>query len=137
MSIRIPASWCGVVGLKPTHSLVPYTGIGGIDATFDHAGPMTRTVEDAALTLEVIAGKDPLDPRQREVPVQEYTQFLGRGVRDLRIGVVAEGFGIANAEPDVDEGVQRAAAIVGELGAQVSEVSIPDHLTAGVWCGVS
>ena len=122
-SIRIPASWCGVVGLKPTHSLVPYTGIGGIDATFDHAGPMTRTVGDAALTLEVIAGKDPLDPRQREVPVQEYTQFLGRGVRDLRIGVVSEGFGTANAESDVDDAVRRAVTVFGELGAQVSEVS--------------
>ena len=134
-SIRIPASWCGVVGLKPTHSLVPYTGIGGIDATFDHAGPMSLTVEESALTLEVIAGKDPLDPRQREVPVQEYTQFLGRGVRDMRIGVVREGFGTANAEPDVDDAVRRAVSVFGELGAQVSDVSIPEHSTAGavVW----
>ncbi|MCI0794607.1 MAG: amidase, partial [Chloroflexi bacterium] len=61
-SIRIPASWCGVVGLKPTHGLVPYTGIVGIDNTFDHVGPMARTVADTALTLEVIAGKDPMDP---------------------------------------------------------------------------
>ena len=58
-SIRIPASFCGIVGLKPTHSLVPYTGIVGIDNTFDHAGPMARTVADAALTLEAIAGRTP------------------------------------------------------------------------------
>ena len=134
-SIRIPASWCGVVGLKPTHSLVPYTGIGGIDATFDHAGPMTRTVEDAALTLEVIAGKDPLDPRQRQVPVQAYTEALGKGVRGLRIGVLSEGFGYSNSQPDVDEGVRRAVEVYSELGADVTEVSIPEHLTAGavVW----
>src|SRR5688572_14841305 len=63
-SIRAPAAWCGVVGLKPTHSLVPYTGIAGIDATFDHVGPMTRTVTDAARIMDVIAGPDPSDPRQ-------------------------------------------------------------------------
>ncbi len=67
-SIRIPASFCGVAGHKPTHGLVPYnTGIVGIDNTFDHAGPMARTVYDVALMLEVIAGKDPLGPRRREV----------------------------------------------------------------------
>ena len=134
-SIRIPASWCGVVGLKPTHSLVPYTGIGGIDATFDHAGPMARTVEDAALTLEVIAGKDPLDPRQGEVPVQPYTQFLGKGVNGLRIGVMTEGFGLPGAEPDVDSAVRKAVGVLSELGAETTEVSIPDHLDAGsvVW----
>ena len=80
-SIRIPASWCGVVGLKPTHSLVPYTGIVGIDATFDHTGPMARTTAEVAMALEAIAGKDPLDPRQGEVPVQPYTEFLSRGVQ--------------------------------------------------------
>ena len=134
-SIRIPASWCGVVGLKPTHSLVPYTGIGGIDATFDHVGPMTRTVEDAALTMEVISGKDPLDPRQREVPVEAYTEALGRGVRGLRIGVLTEGFGHSNSQADVDLAVRRSVEVFGELGAEISEVSIPDHLTAGavVW----
>ena len=67
-SIRAPASWCGVVGLKPTHSLVPYTGIAGIDATFDHCGPMARTAEGAALLLQAMAGQDPGDPRQCEVP---------------------------------------------------------------------
>ena len=134
-SIRIPASWCGVVGLKPTHSLVPYTGIGGLDATFDHAGPMTRTVEDAALTLEVIAGKDPLDPRQKDVPVQAYTQALGKGVSGLRMGVLTEGFGLSNSQPDVDQAVHKSVEVFSELGAQITEVSIPDHLSAGavVW----
>lgn len=134
-SIRIPASWCGVVGLKPTHGLVPYTGIVGIDNTFDHVGPMARTAADAALTLEVIAGKDPMDPRQGEVPVQPYTEALGRGVEGLRVGVLAEGFGLGVSEPDVDVGVRKAVAVFSELGASATEVSVPDHREAGgiVW----
>ncbi len=134
-SIRIPSSWCGVVGLKPTHSLVPYTGIVGIDHTFDHAGPMGRSVADVALLLEVIAGKDPMDPRQYDVPVQPYTQVLGNDIRNLRIGVLREGFGTPGSEPDVDSKVSAAVAALRELGAQVQEVSVPAHLEAGgiVW----
>ena len=136
-SIRIPASWCGVVGLKPTHGLVPYTGIVGIDNTFDHAGPMARTVADAALTLEVIAGKDPMDPRQGDVPVQAYTQALGKGVNGLRIGVVTDGFGLSVTQPDVDETVRRALGTLSELGAQTTDVSIPDHREArGIVWGI-
>src|SRR6516165_3613214 len=66
-SIRIPSAHCGIYGLKPTHGLVPYTGILGFDPWVDHAGPMTRTVEDNALLLEAIAGPDGLDPRQKGV----------------------------------------------------------------------
>ena len=134
-SIRIPASWCGVVGLKPTHGLVPYTGIVGLDNTFDHAGPMARTVADAALTLEVIAGKDPMDPRQQEVPVQPYTEALDRGVAGLRVGLVREGFGLPESQPDVDAGVRRSLEIMQGLGAQVTEISIPAHAESGgiVW----
>ena len=129
-SIRIPASWCGVVGLKPTFGLVPYTGIFGIDNTFDHAGPMTRTVADAAVTLEAIAGKDPLDPRQGEVPVESYTEALGQGIKGLRIGVLSEGFGTPGSEPDVDAAVNKAIGILSELGAVTSEVSVPAHKEA-------
>lgn len=130
-SIRIPASWCGVVGHKPTHSLVPYTGIVGIDATFDHAGPMANTVADAALLLEVIAGKDSLDPRQYDVPVQSYTQELDKDIRGLRLGVVREGFGTPVSQPGVDAKAREAIAALGELGAEAHEVSIPAHLEAG------
>jgi len=130
-SIRIPASWCGVVGLKPTHSLVPYTGIVGIDPTFDHTGPMARAVADVALLLEVMAGKDPLDPRQYDVPVQPYTQALDQDIHGLRLGVVREGFGTPVSEPDVDAKVREAVKALQELGAQVQEVSIPAHLEAG------
>lgn len=130
-SIRIPASWCGVVGLKPTHGLVPYTGIAGIDSTIDHVGPMARTVDDIALTLEVIAGKDPLDPKQGDVQAQHYTDSLGQGVNGLRIGAVTEGFGLELSEPDVDATVRKALEVFGELGAQVSEVSVPAQSESG------
>ena len=129
-SIRIPASWCGVVGLKPTHGLVPYTGIFGLDHTIDHTGPMTRTAADAALTLEVVAGKDPLDPRQGQVPLQPYTDVLTRGVSGLRIGVLSEGFGLAASEPDVDEAARNAVGKFAELGANIIEVSVPEHSDA-------
>ena len=134
-SIRIPASWCGVVGLKPTHGLVPYTGIAGFDNSFDHAGPMARTAADAALTLEVIAGKDPLDPRQGDIPVQAYTQALEDGVRGLRIGILAEGFGLELSEPDVEEAVRKAQEVFNELGAETMPVSVPAHKEASgiVW----
>src|SRR6266403_5643156 len=87
-SIRIPAAFCGIYGLKPTHGLVPYTGIMPIELTLDHTGPMSATVEDNALLLEVIAGADGLDPRQYDVRVDKYTVALGRGVAGMRIAVV-------------------------------------------------
>ena len=138
-SIRIPASWCGVVGHKPTHSLVPYTGIVGIDATFDHTGPMTKTVADAALLLEVIAGKDPMDPRQYDVLARPYSQEIGKDIRGLRLGVVREGFGLRTSQPGVDAKVRDAVKTLAELGAEVQEVSIPAHLEAGgiTWALIS
>ena len=134
-SIRIPASFCGVVGHKPTHGLVPYTGIVGIDNTFDHAGPMARTVYDAALILEVIAGKDPLDPRQGDVPTQPYTAALTGDASGLRIGVLTEGFGTENADLAVDYKARRALRLMAELGARVDEASVPWHAKANgvVW----
>jgi len=130
-SIRIPSSWCGVVGLKPTHGLVPYTGIVGIDPTIDFAGPMTRTVAEAARLLEVIAGKDPLDPRQGVVPLQPYSEALGKDLNGVRIGILREGFGLEGAEPDVEEAVRRAVGTLERLGAKTAEVSVPAHEEAG------
>jgi amidase len=129
-SIRIPSAWCGVVGLKPTHGLVPYTGCVGIDPTFDHAGPMGRTVADVALLLEVIAGTDPADPRQAEVKIEPYTQALGRDLKGVRLGVLREGFGLPGGEADVDSAVSRAIQVLSGLGAQVEEVSVPAHRQA-------
>jgi amidase len=113
--------------MKPTHGLVPYTGILSLDPTIDHAGPITRTVADNALLLQAIAGPDGFDPRQAGVRTDDYLDGLERGADGLRIGVLREGFGRHNAEPDVDEAVRAAAARFARLGAKVEEVSVPLH----------
>ncbi len=127
-SIRIPAAFCGVVGHKPTFGLVPYTGAFPIERTIDHVGPITRTVADAALMLSVIAGYDGNDPRQPAgLASADYITGLGDGVEGLRIGVVTEGFGHENSQPEVDDAVRAAAARFADAGAVVEEVSIPWH----------
>ncbi len=126
-SIRLPASFCGVCGMKPTHGLVPYTGVMPIETTIDHIGPMTRNVMDNALMLEVIAGADGLDPRQYDVVTDRYTTHVNRGVSGMRIAVVKEGFGQKGAEGDVEAKVRAAAEAFRRLGAMVDEVSIPWH----------
>lgn len=133
-SVRIPASYCGVVGLKPTHGLVPYTGIFAVELTLDHAGTITRTVADNALMLEVIAGPDGLDPRQSDAPSQSYTQALNSGVKGLRVGIVPEGFGTPGAETEVDQRVMEAAEKLAAGGAIVSTISVPLHAAgAAIW----
>jgi amidase len=133
-SIRTPSAFCGIYGLKPTHGLVPYTGVFATDHTVDHIGPMTATVADNALLLEVIAGEDGLDPRQYAPRTDRYTEALDRGAEGLRIGVVAQGFGQADSEPDVDATVRAAAARFDGLGATVKEISIPMHdVSAAIW----
>jgi amidase len=137
-SIRMPASWCGIYGMKATHGLVPYTGVMPIEATIDHAGPMTATVADNALLLEVIAGPDGLDPRQYSPRVDRYTAALGRGVSGLRIGVLLEGFNHDNSEPDVDRKVREAADRLRALGAQVEDVSVPMHRDGpAIWTAIA
>ncbi len=135
-SIRVPASFCGIYGMKPTWGLVPYTGILGMEPSVDHTGPMTASVADNALLLEVIAGPDGLDGRQAGVQAQAYTASLDAGIAELRIGVLREGFGRSESEPAVDAAVRAAAAHLERLGAKVSEVSVPIHSRAGVvWLG--
>ncbi len=137
-SIRIPAAYCGIYGMKPTHGLVPYTGVMPIESTIDHTGPMTATVADNALMLEVLAGEDGLDPRQYAPKVAPYTEALGRGVKGLRIGVLKEGFGFPQSEEDVDAKVRAAADELRRLGATVEEISIPLHLAgAAIWTPVA
>ena len=126
-SIRIPAAFCGIYGMKPTHGLVPYTGVMPIESTIDHTGPMTGNVSDNALMLEVLAGADGLDPRQYAPKTAAYTEALGKSAKGLRIAIVNEGFGHANSEKDVDERVLAAAAHFGKLGATVDKVSLPMH----------
>ena len=136
-SIRVPSSWCGVYGMKPTTGLVPYTGILGFDPVIDHAGPMTASVADNALLLEVLAGADGIDPRQINPRVGNYSAALGQGVNGLRIGVLAEGFGRPASEPAVDALVRSAAARLAALGAMVTDVSVPMHALGGaIWFGM-
>jgi amidase len=127
-SIRFPASFCGIYGLKPTWGLVPYTGIAPLEHTLDHAGPMTATVDENALLLEAIAGADDgLDPRQCAPEVSAYTEALEAGVDGLRVGVLREGFGLSISEEEVDDAVRRAARRLADAGAEVSEISVPEH----------
>ena len=127
-SIRMPASFCGIYGMKATHGLVPYTGIMPIEIYVDHTGPMTRTVADNALLLEVLAGPDGYDPRQYDVKMHPYASMLEGGIAGMKIGIVVEGFAQPNAEADVNSKVRAAAAHLKTLGALVSEISIPMHL---------
>jgi amidase len=129
-SIRMPSSWSGVAGIKPTYGLVPYTGVMSIDPSIDHVGPMARNVADLALTLEVIAGKDPADYRQQDVRVQPYREVLGKSIGGLRLGILTEGFTHTGAQDDVNAAVRKAAAQLQKLGAKVEEVSIPEHRDA-------
>ncbi|NQU58058.1 MAG: amidase [Rhodospirillales bacterium] len=137
-SIRMPASFCGVYGMKPTHGLVPYTGIMPIETTIDHTGPMTQNVADNALFLEVLAGEDGLDPRQYAPQVDRYTAALGKGASGMRIGVLKEGFDRPESEADVDAKVRQAAEHFRSLGATVDEVSIPMHLKGpAIWTPIA
>lgn len=127
-SIRIPSSWSGCYGMKPTHGLVPYSGVMSIESTIDTIGPMTTTVYDNALLLETIAGEDDmLDPRQYAPRVDSYTEQLSHGFADLRIGVVSEAFDWPTSERDVSDAVRSAVGSFRTLGAMVDEVSIPMH----------
>ena len=137
-SVRIPSSNCGVYGMKPTHGLVPYTGIMPIEQTIDHVGPITGNVADNALFLEVLAGEDGLDPRQYAPEVHRYTEALGRGCAGLRIGVLKEGFHRPESEPDVDRKVLDAAERFRSLGARVQDVSIEEHFfAADLWTAIA
>jgi amidase len=128
-SIRIPASYCGVCGMKPTYGLVPYTGILSIEFTVDHTGPITANVADNALLLEVIAGDDEIDPRQKGAQAQEYTAALEQGAAGMRIALIKEGFEHRNSDPRVSGKVREAADRLRQRGAHIEEVSVPSHAT--------
>lgn len=126
-SIRMPSAWCGILGLKPTWGLVPYTGIFSVDVTLDHVGPMARTTEDLALLLEVIAGPDGFDPRQYPMQKKSYTKDLTAGIQGMHIGIVDEGFNWPFSEKDVDQIVLNAANLFQGAGATVGHLSVPMH----------
>jgi len=138
-SVRMPASWCGIYGLKPTHGLVPYTGAFPIELTLDHLGPMTRNVTDCATLLEVIAGPDGMDPRQADVRVDRYTRALTGDVAGLKIALITEGFGWPGlSEDDNDTCVRESAQLFRQLGCVVGEVSLPMHRDGiHIWNGIA
>jgi len=123
-SIRMPASVCGVVGLKPTYGRVSKQGVLPLSYAFDHAGPLTRTVEDAALVLNAIAGYDANDATTVRAPAEDYTAQLGAGVRGLRVGVPRAWF-FERCDEEVAAGVEAALAELRRLGADVREIELP------------
>ncbi|ANI41546.1 amidase [Mycolicibacterium vaccae] len=128
-SVRLPAAFTGIVGHKPTHGLVPYTGAFPIEQTLDHLGPMTRTVTDAARVLTVVAGADRQDPRQpAELRVPNFVEELDRSVVGLRVGVVREGFGHPESVAGVDDAVRTAVDTLRAEGLVCTDISIPWHL---------
>jgi amidase len=138
-SIRMPASFCGIYGMKATHGLVPYTGVMPIESTIDHTGPMTNNVTNNALMLEVLAGPDGLDPRQLAGQESKpYTELMKGGVAGLKIGIVTEGFGWPQSLTAVDEKVRKAAEWFTRLGATVEEVSVPMHRVGpAIWTPIA
>jgi aspartyl-tRNA(Asn)/glutamyl-tRNA(Gln) amidotransferase subunit A len=123
-SIRIPASLCGVVGLKPTFGRVSRRGVFPLSWSLDHTGPLTRTVEDAALVLEAIAGYDPGDPASGRADVPDYTATLRDGVKGLRIGV-PDRFFLEHLGPGIEDAFRAALKVLEGLGATVRQVPAP------------
>ena len=124
-SIRGPAAFCGLVGIRPTWGLVSRYGMLASTWSMDAAGPISRTVRDCAATLGAIAGYDPNDRYTSNAPVPDYLDGLDSGIRGLRVGVLSDRVSADGVEPDVRDAVTRAVGQLGELGAEVEEISIP------------
>jgi aspartyl-tRNA(Asn)/glutamyl-tRNA(Gln) amidotransferase subunit A len=127
-SIRGPAAYCGSVGLKPTYGRVSRRGVFPLSTTLDHCGPLTRSVEDSAIALQVIAGHDPRDPASADTPVADYLVDLERGVAGLRIGIPRAFFATAPvASPEVLADIDRVADALRAAGATVEDVELPSY----------
>lgn len=124
-SIRIPASFCGVVGLKPTYGRVSRYGALPLGFTLDHMGPLTRSVRDAGAVLNIIAGYDPRDPASSRRPVENYVPELHPSLRGLRIGL-PENFYFERLDPDVDAAVRGASRTAESCGAEIVPLRVPD-----------
>jgi len=122
-SIRIPASLCGIAGLKPTYGLVPKSGVEPLSWSLDHIGPLGKTVKDCALLLEVMAGAHDLDPTSATRPSGGYLETLDAGVAGLRIGVPT-GFFMDPIDPQTQAAFMAAVEVVRELGAEVTTVDV-------------
>ena len=124
-SIRNPANNSGLVGIRPTWGLVSRYGMLGVSWSMDIGGPLSRTVEDCALTLQAIAGYDPLDPTTANRPVPDYCAGLGDSIQGLRLGVIREAVGADFLHPQVRSAVSQALEVLEHLGAVLTDVSLP------------
>lgn len=124
-SIRVPASWCGITGIRPTTGLVSLTGVFPRSLSLDVAGPLARNVPDLSLMLDAMVGYDPADPHSALAqPARSYAESLEGGVRGLRFGIVAN-YTFRDVDPDVADAVRAAADTLQEMGANVEEIAIP------------
>jgi aspartyl-tRNA(Asn)/glutamyl-tRNA(Gln) amidotransferase subunit A len=127
-SIRGPAAWCGLAGIKPTYGRVSRRGVFPLSWTLDHCGPLARSVEDAAIALQILAGHDPLDAASAAVPVPDFRASLHAGVAGLRIGVPRAFFArAAMLAPAVLEGINATIAHLRQAGATVEDITLPDY----------
>ncbi|KAL4948137.1 amidase signature domain-containing protein [Aspergillus filifer] len=146
-SVRVPAGWCGLYGLKPTFGLMPYTGCGSNEPTNDHLGPMTRTLLENALLLQATAGNDNIDDRSFAAPppskIPQYHSILTsikdpKNLTGVKIGIIREGMTMHGIDPRVHATVSRAIELFKSLGAEDSEVSVPMHSKgAAIWTPIS
>ena len=127
-SIRGPAAYCGTVGIKPTYGRVSRRGVFPLSFTMDHCGPLSWSVADAALSLQVMAGFDPLDPASANEPVADYAACLDAGVKGLKIGYVANWLAEhENTHPEIPTAIETALAALRADGAVVENVALPSH----------
>ena len=124
-SIRLPASFCGIVGMKPTYGIVSRYGLIAFASSLDQIGPFSRTVEDSAMLLEVIAGHDPHDSTSLNRPVEKYTAHLATDIKGRKVGVIKELMGEGLAD-DVRKAMENAIETYKSLGAEIVEISLPN-----------
>lgn len=131
-SIRGPAAWCGLVGIKPTYGRVSRRGVFPLSWALDHCGPLSRNVEDSVLTLQLLAGHDPYDAASANVPVPNYAADLNKGVAGLKIGIPRDFFLAASATThDTLAGIERTAEQLRAAGAIVEDIKLPDYALFG------
>ena len=130
-SIRGPANFCGLAGLRPTHGRVSRYGVLGGSWSMDTVGPISKSVEDAAITIQAIAGHDPKDIYSWDVPVPDYRAALTGDIQGIKLGVVQERMDSPNLDPEFRDTVAKAISVLGELGASSEDVSIPLAPNAG------
>ena len=127
-SIRGPAAWCGTVGMKPTYGRVSRCGVFPLAWSLDHCGPLSRSVEDAAMSLQIMAGHDPLDPSSAEIPVPDFRSTLEHGVAGLRLGVPRAFFENSSLlSSDVRGAIEKTLTLLRENGARVEDITLPDY----------